>query len=1245
MAQLKDLIVTGASRFIGDVIANQIQITTLKAPTEAGGSSYGAGSNGQVLLSNGSSIYWGSAAPTVTESTVSGWGFTKNTGTVTSITVNTSSPLSGGSATAATTTGSWTIGFSNQNANTVLAGPTSGNAAAPSFRTLVANDLDTQIPVSHFTNDVGYITSADVPEGASAYTGTISAVGTTASAGTNNGFARGDHQHDISKATIDNRLGTGSGTTKFYREDGTWQVPAYTTNTDENVKSTAVTAATTNYIVGSTTATTTTGGLSKHASAVLYTTADSGTSGYTQLRLGNATATSSAGGKEGQIRLYGTNATYYVDLKAGAIASSNKTITLPNATGTVALAADPTIAADSGTATVTLAHNTTYKLTAGGGSLIFKTPADNNTDTKVTQNAAITTNSNFPLLLSKSANTAAETDTVNKQESLTYNPNLKVLSIIGSSYETHFSSNQISSYIKDVVDGEQGTLNLLTSDQNNSGHYRTKLQFAQYDSVYSTLELNSAYATLEIDGHDTDPGSYICAYTDKAKIGLQDNSGSSIEIGSTLKINDGTNNNNGLGTSGQALLTDGTKAYWGTISTGGGGSVTQITAGAGLTTTTNGTTDGGNITGSGTLNLTACSTAATKGPTANVTGTNNTTIKVPKITIDKYGRVTALTEYTYTSKDTTYTLSGLGGIGTVNASGTAPLTLSATKNGTAVSITGSVADASTSASGIVNTTTQHFAGNKGFNRISLYGIKDDVTFSQYSGYIKYYNAAETLVGEQWYDSGNTTNITTGQYYWREYSPNSTANTSTTGYYENYYLPAVDSGLSANKNYQILTTKNYPDSRYVQKSGDTMTGQLYINNTNDIDDAIAPGTAAPLVIGDKTGGHLEFDSNEILAKSDGTTMTKLWLQDGSGPVHIAGVDTDNLVSLYTDGKIQANNNISVKDTNNIGISAYLNVSSAGNQGLYSSGYGSSSSNYTSSAKWIIRRNDAGDTYLGSGKVYVTDGNLYCSKSSATDTYIEATNSTGCRVEIDVSSNGQHGLWSSGYHNGTNYVASSLWLVTRSTDGNGYFNGISQSSKYLYITNSNEIRFDIKSKMSTANSLAIGWKWSDGTSDAKITGYSFYNGGTGLATITGSKVYGAVYNDYAEYREVKEIIKPGRCVIETGNGDLVLSTKRLERGCEIISDTYGFGIGETDKCKTPIAVTGRVLAYLLEDREYAKSHIGWPVCSGPNGTVSIMTEEEEEKYPSRIIGTISEIPNYEEWGSDSVKINGRIWIRVR
>ena len=141
-----------------------------------------------------------------------------------------------------------------------------------------------------------------------------------------------------------------------------------------------------------------------------------------------------------------------------------------------------------------------------------------------------------------------------------------------------------------------------------------------------------------------------------------------------------------------------------------------------------------------------------------------------------------------------------------------------------------------------------------------------------------------------------------------------------------------------------------------------------------------------------------------------------------------------------------------------------------------------------------------------------------------------------------------------------------------------------------------------------------------------------------------LFGAAWNDYAEYRE-SNIAQPGRCIIENGDDTLRLSTERLQRGAEIVSDTFGFAIGETDTCKTPIAVSGRVLAYGYEDREQFKSHIGYPVCSGPNGTVSIMTDEEEQLYPSRIIGYISAVPDYEIWGTGNVKVDGRIWIRIK
>ena len=148
-------------------------------------------------------------------------------------------------------------------------------------------------------------------------------------------------------------------------------------------------------------------------------------------------------------------------------------------------------------------------------------------------------------------------------------------------------------------------------------------------------------------------------------------------------------------------------------------------------------------------------------------------------------------------------------------------------------------------------------------------------------------------------------------------------------------------------------------------------------------------------------------------------------------------------------------------------------------------------------------------------------------------------------------------------------------------------------------------------------------------------------TGDLNVTG-KVTGAVWNDYAEYRSA-EVIEPGRVVVEDNDGIMKLAAHRLQPGAEIISDTFGFSIGESKDCRTPIACSGRVLAYTYEDRN--EFQLGEAVCSGPNGTVSRMTREEIRNYPERIIGTVSEVPSYETWGTGDVKVNGRIWIRIK
>ena len=147
------------------------------------------------------------------------------------------------------------------------------------------------------------------------------------------------------------------------------------------------------------------------------------------------------------------------------------------------------------------------------------------------------------------------------------------------------------------------------------------------------------------------------------------------------------------------------------------------------------------------------------------------------------------------------------------------------------------------------------------------------------------------------------------------------------------------------------------------------------------------------------------------------------------------------------------------------------------------------------------------------------------------------------------------------------------------------------------------------------------------------------------IQGDSVTGAVWNDYAEYRE-SNCAEYGRVLVENGDDTLSMSTERLQPFAGVSSDTWGFCQGETEKAKTPIAVAGRVLVYPYQNRDNYKP--GDCVCSAPNGTVDIMTREEIIQYPDRIIGTVSCVPDYEEWGSgdrEPAKVNGRIWIKVK
>ena len=159
----------------------------------------------------------------------------------------------------------------------------------------------------------------------------------------------------------------------------------------------------------------------------------------------------------------------------------------------------------------------------------------------------------------------------------------------------------------------------------------------------------------------------------------------------------------------------------------------------------------------------------------------------------------------------------------------------------------------------------------------------------------------------------------------------------------------------------------------------------------------------------------------------------------------------------------------------------------------------------------------------------------------------------------------------------------------------------------------------------------------------TGALVVKGGMGVAgAINADSISGAVWNDYAEYREAVTPVKPGYCVCEVGNGMVIKSSKRLQKLPMIVSDTFGFSIGKINEDDVPVAVCGRVLAYTDKPLKHFK--IGDWVCAGKDGRISKMNFFEKIFFADRRVGIVSSRPHTKTWGTGNVSTKGRLWIKV-
>lgn len=141
---------------------------------------------------------------------------------------------------------------------------------------------------------------------------------------------------------------------------------------------------------------------------------------------------------------------------------------------------------------------------------------------------------------------------------------------------------------------------------------------------------------------------------------------------------------------------------------------------------------------------------------------------------------------------------------------------------------------------------------------------------------------------------------------------------------------------------------------------------------------------------------------------------------------------------------------------------------------------------------------------------------------------------------------------------------------------------------------------------------------------------------------TRLYSTYANDYAEFRPCRSTVIPGNVVVESPEFDgVTLCDKRMTPGASVVSDTFGFSVGQINDTDVPVAVSGRVLADTDKPRRRFK--VGDIVCSGKNGTVSKMRRWEAILRPECIIGTVSHIPEYADW--HGVPVNNRIWIKLR
>ena len=266
---------------------------------------------------------------------------------------------------------------------------------------------------------------------------------------------------------------------------------------------------------------------------------------------------------------------------------------------------------------------------------------------------------------------------------------------------------------------------------------------------------------------------------------------------------------------------------------------------------------------------------------------------------------------------------------------------------------------------------------------------------------------------------------------------------------------------------LLDSSNY-SSYALPLSGGTMTGAITL-----------------------TGQSSAFNDKNILFSSGGRI----------------GSNTNGDIGIYSNDTIYLKPNSTAASSTTKGVLI-------DNTGLYPVSTSSDQYLGTSANKW----NTVYSTTLDSSIIKLHQGTA-ANPSTSSNARIEFDYSGGQPVYLAYTPNDSvhvpAGLkiMGNGSTSGSN-ISSPAWLEVEGTVYAAAFNGNATTattatySTYPKIVSGNEIRFSVNTKPSTATDIHIGYAWSDGSKDAKITGYRFKDGNNNLTQIYASVLNGSI-----------------------------------------------------------------------------------------------------------------------------------------